>query len=56
MAALPDSGLAEWFYLEREACLYGSAIAPQAGKFHVPQGPGLGAEPNPEVIKEYFAP
>ncbi len=53
MTALPDSGLAEWFYLDREACLYGNAIAPKAGIFQVPQGPGLGAEPNPEVIKEY---
>ncbi len=55
MAAIPDSGLAEWFYLEREACLYGNAIAPQAGTFHLPQAPGLGAEPNPEVVKDYHA-
>ncbi len=58
MAALPESGqanhgLAEWFYLEREACLYGAAIAPKAGMFHVPQGPGLGAEPDAQVIKDY---
>lgn len=53
MAALPESGLAEWFYLEREACLYGSAIAPRGGVFRVPDGPGLGTEPDPEVIKEY---
>ncbi len=56
MAALPDSGLAEWFYLEREACLYGSAIAPRGGIFHVPQGPGLGAEPDLQVIEDYRAP
>ncbi len=53
MAALPDSGLAEWFYLEREACLYGDAIAPRGGIFHVPDGPGLGAEPDPRVIEDY---
>jgi L-alanine-DL-glutamate epimerase-like enolase superfamily enzyme len=53
MAALPDSGLAEWFYLEREACLYGAAIAPRGGVFHLPRGPGLGAEPDPNVIKDY---
>ncbi len=53
MAALPDSGLAEWFYLEREACLFGNAIAPRGGVFRVPQGPGLGAEPDPNVIKDY---
>ncbi len=55
MAALPDSGLAEWFYLEREACLYGAAIAPRGGVFHLPPGPGLGAEPDPNVIKDYHA-
>ncbi len=55
MAALPDSGLAEWFYLEREACLYGAAIAPRGGVFHLPQGPGLGAEPDPNVIEDYRA-
>jgi L-alanine-DL-glutamate epimerase-like enolase superfamily enzyme len=56
MAALPDSGLAEWFYLERAACLYGNAIAPKAGVFQLPPGPGLGAEPDPEVIKKYRTP
>ncbi len=56
MAALPDSGMAEWFYLEREACLYGAAIAPRGGVFHLPQGPGLGAEPDPNVIEDYRAP
>ncbi len=53
MAALPESGMAEWFYLEREACLFEDAIAPQAGTFHLPQAPGLGAEPDSDVIKEY---
>lgn len=56
MAALPDSGLAEWFYLERKACLYGAAIAPRGGVFHLPPGPGLGAEPDPDVIEDYRAP
>ncbi len=53
MAALPDSGLAEWFYLEREACLYGPAIAPVRGLFRLPAGAGLGADPDPDVIKTY---
>ena len=53
MAAIPNSGLAEWFYLEREACLYGGAIAPENGGFKVPDGPGLGIDPDPDVIKDY---
>ena len=52
-AALPEPGLVEWFYLKREACLYGPAIAPREGVFRVPEGPGLGAEPDAEVIKDY---
>ncbi len=53
LAALPESGMAEWFYVSREACLYGAAIAPRGGLFHLPEGPGLGAEPDPQVIEDY---
>jgi L-alanine-DL-glutamate epimerase-like enolase superfamily enzyme len=53
MAALPEPGMVEWFYLDREACLYGEAIAPAAGRITVPGGPGLGIEPDPQVIKDY---
>ncbi len=52
-AAHPDGGLVEWFYLNREACLYGDAIAPARGTFRVPEGPGLGWDPDPDVIKSY---
>ena len=55
MASGPNSGLAEWFYLEREAYLYGGAIAPKNGLFVVPEGPGLGLEPDPDVLKDYAA-
>ena len=55
MASEPISGLAEWFYLEREACLYGGAIAPKNGMFTVPDGPGLGIEPDTDVLKDYAA-
>jgi L-alanine-DL-glutamate epimerase-like enolase superfamily enzyme len=52
-AALPDPGLIEWFYLRREACLYGPAIAPDRGRFTVPSAPGLGLDPDPDVIRDY---
>ena len=55
MASVPNSGLAEWFYLQREACLYGGAIAPKNGMFTVPDGPGLGMEPDADVLKDYAA-
>ena len=53
MAAVPNSGLAEWFYLQREACLYSGATAPENGTFKMPVGSGLGLDPDPDVIKEY---
>jgi len=53
MAALPDCGLVERLYVTVEASLYGELIDPVAGEFRVPEGPGLGADPDPEVIKDY---
>ena len=35
------------------ASLYGEAIKAQDGNITVPTGPGLGLEPNPDVIKDY---
>ena len=52
-AAHPDRGLVEWFYVTREACLYGDPITPARGMFRVPEGPGLGWDPDPDVIKSY---
>lgn len=53
IAATPNSGLAEWLYLDREACLYGDAITPVNGTFRVPDVPGIGPAPDPNVIKDY---
>ncbi len=52
-AAEANPGYIEWFYLDREACLYGDAIKPNKGFYQVPPGPGLGLEPDPNVIKDY---
>jgi D-galactarolactone cycloisomerase len=52
-AAEAKPSLIERFYLKLEASLYGEAIDPVHGKFHLPTGPGLGREPDPDVIKEY---
>jgi L-alanine-DL-glutamate epimerase-like enolase superfamily enzyme len=43
----------EWRYFDLEAQLYGDAIIPKEGRIQVPQGPGLGIEPNPDVIRDY---
>ena len=48
-------GMIERYHMELEASLYGDAIDPVNGAFKVPQGPGLGREPDPDVIKTYGA-
>ena len=48
-----ENALVEWRYFDLEAQLYGDAIIPKDGAITVPQGPGLGIEPNPDVIRDY---
>jgi len=52
-ASLPDPGLIERFYIRPEAQLFPDRVDPVQGDFQVPTGPGLGAEPDADVIKEY---
>lgn len=52
-AALAPDSLVERFYAKPEATLYGDWINVAAGRFRVPDGPGLGVEPDLEVIREY---
>lgn len=40
-----------WFDLE--ASLYGEAFTPKEGRISVPQGPGLGIDPDRDVIRTY---
>jgi L-alanine-DL-glutamate epimerase-like enolase superfamily enzyme len=44
----------EWRYFDLEAKIYGDALTPEQGRIKVPQGPGLGIEPDPEVIRAYL--
>ena len=53
MSALPDSGIVERLYVDLEASLYGAAVDPVEGAFAVPDGPGLGMEPDADVIKTF---
>ncbi len=53
-AALGGAGaLVEWRYFDLEAQLYGDAIIPKNGAITVPQGAGLGLEPDADVIRDY---
>jgi L-alanine-DL-glutamate epimerase-like enolase superfamily enzyme len=54
-AALGQGSLVEWRYFDLEARLYGGAGVPADGSVAVPQGPGLGLDPDPDVIKRYRA-
>jgi L-alanine-DL-glutamate epimerase-like enolase superfamily enzyme len=44
----------EWRCFDLEAQIYGDALTPEGGVIKVPQGPGLGIDPNPDVISAYL--
>jgi L-alanine-DL-glutamate epimerase-like enolase superfamily enzyme len=53
-AALGGSqAMVEWREFDLEAQIYGGALAPKGGRVPVPQRPGLGIEPDPDVIRTY---
>jgi L-alanine-DL-glutamate epimerase-like enolase superfamily enzyme len=55
-AALPEPSLVERFYLEPEGSLYGALIDPVDGHFVLPEGPGLGMEPDADVMRAFRNP
>jgi len=44
----------EWRVFDLEAQLYGDALAPKGGRLSAPQKPGLGVDPDPDVIRAYL--
>jgi len=55
IAALTEDARFEYFYLQADARLYGDLLAPRRGDLEVPRSPGLGADPDPDVIRRYRA-
>ncbi len=54
LATLPDECLAEFFYYKAlPASLYGDAVRARGGEMVVPDGPGLGHDPDLDVIREH---
>ncbi|MFL6837754.1 MAG: mandelate racemase/muconate lactonizing enzyme family protein [Bradyrhizobium sp.] len=54
LMSLRDEGLIEVFYMKRPACLWRGRIdADQNGSVEVPQGAGLGYEPDKAVMEQY---
>lgn len=48
-------GMIERYHMDLEASLYGELVSPVKGRFVLPTGPGLGRDPDPDVIKTYGA-
>ncbi len=48
-----DGGWLEWLYVGREATLYPGLAEPKDGRIAIPDGPGLGHDPDPGVIAKY---
>lgn len=45
----------EWRRADLDAYPYGDAVQPVRGRIRVPQGPGLGADPDPDVLRGFRA-
>jgi len=55
IAALSSAdAMVEWRYFDLEAQLYGGLMSPENGQIKVPQGPGLGFDPDPNIIRDYL--
>ena len=48
-----SDSMIEWRWFDLEATIYGSALSPKDGRISVPLGPGLGIDPDPDVIRAY---
>jgi L-alanine-DL-glutamate epimerase-like enolase superfamily enzyme len=44
----------EWRHSALEALPYGAALLPAGGRIQVPQGPGLGLDPDPDVLRRFL--
>ena len=54
LMSVRSEGYIEVFYMKRAACLWRGRIDADAnGEVAVPQGPGLGYEPDREVMEKY---
>jgi L-alanine-DL-glutamate epimerase-like enolase superfamily enzyme len=50
LAALPSPSVLERVYVRLETCLYPELAEADSGRIEVPAGPGLGLDPDPDVI------
>lgn len=55
LAAVPQETLVERLYVDLEASLFGDFINAREGMMTVPDGPGLGCDPDASVIRRFRA-
>jgi len=53
VASLPTDTLLENIYANLEASPFGDSMTAKGGKVSVPQGPGLGVEPDMRIVEKY---
>ena len=53
LSASADEEYLEYLYIDREAELFPGMPVPERGRIAIPQGPGLGLDPDPEVLARY---
>ena len=53
LATAPGEEWFEYLYIDREVDLFGDMPLPQAGRVTIPDGHGLGADPDPAVLERY---
>jgi len=49
-----SDSMIEWRRFDLDAQIYDGALIPKGGRISVPQSPGLGLEPDPNVIRKYL--
>ncbi len=55
-ATFADETMIEYSYADLGASPLGQAVAQHEGRLSVPSGPGLGFDPDPEVVRQYRLP
>jgi D-galactarolactone cycloisomerase len=55
LAAAPAETLFERLFVDLDASLFGDLVDPVGGRMRVPNGPGLGADPDPAVVARFRA-
>jgi len=53
LGTVPDEGWLEWLYIDRAADLYPGMPTPEDGRIAIPDGPGLGLDPDLDVLEHY---